>query len=418
MIIVTIKQLSDNFKSYLQALNSKINAFAPYSFWDIIAGALAGLFLDLYANLQLIANSVFPQNAVGDQVDLWLYREGLPARQGETFAQLTVKLISGSAVIPSGTQFTSITTGSVYETKQAFVIPDNSTPFTLYAVNPGPTYVEAVNNQLSDGTINVKVQSSVSGSNEETDQSCINRILIASSAPIAGARATDYGIYCLQYNSTIPIPIVTDSIIIPAFKTTNGVDILGVFPLQGSAISNYQLDQGLLPATSFSQYTREIDNTTKTGVTNYIQSLRLVGLSVVVGPCVTEILNPIVLTVALVGAYNLSTPIQINSQDSSGNPIPVVLTIEQLVQRELRRAINNQPFGATVIGGIRYITLESLSYAVMNQLGENIGELAQVLTNITIVGGDIVVNPTSASTTQIYYTYDVAAYSDIGVSLQ
>ena len=422
MIIKSIESLSNSFKSYLQAQNSKINASAPYSFWSIIAGAIAALFLDLYADLQLVINSIFPQNAVGDQVDAWLFKEGLPTRVGETYGTVTVRLSTGSATIAINQEFTSNETDNIYKALQNYVIPNNTTDFVLYAANPGNTYVESIGNSLVSNTITCLVQNSMAGALEETDQSAINRILTAARAPIAGARATDYGVYCLDYNTTLTSPIVTDSIIIPGFYTLGTVTLLGVFPLVGSPITDYILDQGLLPATTFVAFSREATSgsptSTITGVDNYIQSLRLVGLTVVVGPCITYNVGTVNVTVALVTGYALDTPIQVQSQDINNQPITITLTVEQLIQREVRRAINNQPFGGTLIGGIRYVTIDAILYAVNNQLSSTNGELAQLITNISISGGDIVVPATDTSTTDISYIYDVSDYTDIVTVLQ
>jgi hypothetical protein len=413
----TITSLQQSYLSYLQAQNSAINAYAPNTYWDIISGAEASSFLDLYYNLQIVTNSIYPQNAVGNQVDLWLYRLGLPARGGMTFGTIVAVVSSSTPVtIPINTVFTDSVTSNSYQTLQAFTVANGSSPITLYATVAGNNYIEPAGNSLTGGIYTIEVVSSTNGQLAESDQSCINRILIATQAPIAGARQTDYFVYAQQASSQ-----VTWVIPIPSFVTTNGVGILGVFPLVGTLITEYQLNQGLLPATTFIGYSRQADTSVLTAVTNYIQSLKLVGLSVIVGNCLTYLattsMSTLTVTVSLVSGYSLSTVLNVESQDINNNPITVQLTISQLVQREVRRAICNQNYGATLIGSQNTITLDSIIYELNIQLSAVNGQIAQVLTNIALSGSDIAVPNYNNSSVQVDYVYDITAYSNIIVAL-
>ena len=426
MTTQTIDSLQTAYLDYLQAQNSSINIISPNTYWQIQAGAMAGIMLDLYYNLQLIQNSIYVQNNVGDQVDRTLYERGLPARGGQTYGYITAVITTTTPVtIPINTIFTDSTTGNSYQNLQAYVVPDNVTPYVFYATKPGNNYIEPAGNTLSGNDITIEVQLSTNGQLEESDLSCITRALASIRAPLSGSRQTDYGVYCLQYNSTIPTPVVTDSIVIPAFVVVNNVSTLGVFPLEGTAISEYQLNQGLLPATTFVGYTRAASPTTITGVNNYIQSLKLVGLTVIVGTSITNIVAStatipavyITINVYLVQGYKLNTLLNIPSQDINGNPIIIELTVLQLIQRETRRAICDQPYGGTNINNQNYITLNSITTVLNQQLSAMNGQLAQILTNVSISGSDIIVPNYSASTTNVYYTYDVNSYNAILVEI-
>ncbi len=418
----SLEQLQAQYLGYLQALNPAINASAPNTYWAIQGGAMASTFLDLYFTLQLLENSIYVQNSVGDQVDLWLYNRGLPARGGLTYGTIeTVLTSSVPATVPVNTIFTDATTGNQYQNLQTLTVTDHVTPFTLYSLTAGNNFIEPVNANLTAGTFVAQVLSSTNGQLEETDQSCITRILQAIRAPISGARTTDYAVYNLETNATLTVPVITDSIIIPSFVSINGVGILGVFTLVGTQITEYQLNQGLLPTTTFVHFSRAAGSGTITAVTNNIQAQRLVALPVIVGTSITHdavtVSATLPIAVSLVSGYSLSTVITVESQDSDGNPITVQLTVEQLIQRELRRAICNQPYGATVINGLNYITIDSLIYALNIQLSAVNGQLAQLLTNITISIPDISVPNYSTNTVDVFYTYDISAYTYIVVSL-
>lgn len=417
-ITITTSELQNNYKSYLQSENSNINAFATGSWWDVQSVALSLLFLDLYGNLQLIENSIYPQNSVGAQVDLWLYTRGLPGRGLQTYATIQCTVSSTTPIsIAANTIFTSSATQNQYQTLQDFSVPDGSTKISLYSLIPGEGYIENTGNMLSSDEIIIVVSVSTDGQEIESDQSCINRVLQSIRAPISGARETDYSVYCLETNTLLVNPVITDSIIIPSFFVVNSVGLLGIFPLVGIQISDYQLNLGLLPATIFSPYSRTPDNMVLTTTNNYIQNLRLVGLTTNILPnitlSVTSNISQLTINVSLVLGFDLTTIINLPSQDSFGNPITIQLTVDQLIKKETRRAICNQEFGATLIGENRYITLDSLLYALNSQLSSQNGNLAKILTNIKILGDDIEVRNYNYSASELYYTYDIDDYFNI-----
>ena len=419
----TQPQLKYNFQAYLQGENSDIDAFATNGSWDILAGAQSLTFLDLYANLQLVANSQYPQYSAGAQVDWGLYARGLPGRGTNTYA-IIICIYNGTTptAIPFGTTFTSSETGAIFVALSDINITSGSTQFALYSNTPGSGYLESVGNTLTgNNDQTVGVISSTDGQNKESDQSCIGRILAYDRTPTAGSRETDYQNYALQYNQTLTNPVITDSIPIINFTTINNVSVFGLFAVGGnSQISEYQLNQGLLSGTNYIGYSRQIDSNTVTGLNNYIQSLRLVGLGIIVGTSVTQTVtsptSQLNLTVSLVTGYQLSTLITVNSQDQLNNPITVQLTVQQLIQREVRRAICNQPYGGTVINDKNYITMNSIRFAVNSQLSATSGSIAQLVTNLTITNNDIVVPTAGSNTTNINYTYDIDSYQDVLVS--
>jgi hypothetical protein len=418
---VTINSLQNDYLTYLQAQSSQINAFSPNTYWSIQAGAMAATLLDLYGNLNLVQNSIYVQNSQGNQCDLWLYSRGLTARGGQTYGTIDTTVISSVPVtIPANTIFTDNSSNNQYQTLQEVIIPDNVTVLTLYAIQPGNNYIEPTGATLAAGNITVTVLTSTNGQLLESDQSCIARTLQSVRVPQGGSRTTDYFEFCLQSNQTLPIPLVTNAIIEPNFITINSVNILGAFVLVGTAITEYQLNKGLLPATTFVGYSRQAPTYVINNANTFIQSQRLVGLTVITGTTITYLAtnsgSPFNLTVSLVEGYTLSTPITVESQDNNDNPITITLTVTQLIQRETRRAICNQPFGGVNIGGQNYITTDSIIYALNIQLSATNGALAQILTNISTSNADIVIPNLDYSGVDLYYTYDVTDYSDIEIT--
>ena len=425
--LINISTLKNNYQTYLQAQNSSINAFAPNSFWDIDAGSMASVLFDLYMNLQIVLNTIFPQYSSGDSVDQWLYSRGLPARIGQSYGTINVLLTSPTAssgspfTIPINTVFIDSTTGNEYQTLQQFILTDNTTSISLYALEVGNVVSETVDSTLSNTTIDatVTVQSCTVGSAEETDQEAITRILQAIQVPLSGARSTDYSAYCLLAEPNI----VTDSIVIPAVFSINDVNLLGVFPLVGSSIGSWQLDQGILSSTTYLGYTRQAGSDVLDTVTTYIENQRLVGLTPVVGYCATYIVPALTATVSLDTGYSLTDNITINSQDEDGTANTVTMTIEKLIQREIRRAVCSQAFGGTIIGtgdtAVNVITIDSLITNINSQLSSSNGYIAQILINLVFNVTDITVPSASeyivSTDPYIAYTYDFSDYSSITV---
>jgi len=417
---ITINLLFNKYLNYLQAQNSNININNKNTFWTIDAGAMASILLDLYMNLQTVQNSIYPQYAVGDQVDQWLYSRGLPARGGITYGSVLAYVTLPTNypyTIPINTVFTDSVTGNQYQTLQTQTVTALDVNIVLYALIAGNAIYEPNGATLIDAssTYTAIVNSCQIGQNEENDISCITRILTDIRTPEAGSRQTDYFNYALKADSQ-----VTSCIVLPSFITQSMVGILGVFPLVGNSITQYQLDQGLING-SFITYNRTASLDIINIVNTYIQNLRLVGQPVNIYPNNTYIINTLNVTVSLADGYSLTTTIEVDSQDVNGNPVTQTYTVEQLIKRQIRLAICNQPYGATAIGNNvppnRYITVDSLITSVSNQLNSPNGSLAQVLINLIVEDGDIQVPSQNASTTYIEYTYDIQSYDNILISV-
>jgi hypothetical protein len=433
MIIETLENLKQQFKDALQAINSKINPYKPNLAWDIISQGIASIFLNLYANLNQVLSFLFPQNAQGDRVDQWLYKNGLPARMGLSYGFIVVEFstIISTAIIPVNTIFTDQKSGNTYQNLQEIdvtAITDNDV-FTLYAVNPGNTIFEPINALLTNNSGDiVAVLSCNIGQTEETDQQAIYRILQAEQSPLSGARITDYAVFDIQANKLVPIGFakVTDSIQIQNFVKVNGVGKLGNFILVGQQMTEYVLNQGLLPDTDFISYSREAPQDLIDIVTNYINSIRLAGLTIITNTSKTYLITnafmKLIVEVTLLKGYSPTTPITIESQSENNQPIQITLSVTDLIKREIRRAICSQPYGGTRIMGQNYITLDSINDALNTTLLSNKGTLAQILVDVDVQGvqnnihENILVPDYSSNAKYIQYIYDLYDYDSIDLT--
>lgn len=451
--IPTIGQLATNYKNYAQSNSSLINPFIPYTDWDFKANAIASLVAGMYQDMTVNAQAIFPQYRSGTQVDISLANAGLIPRQPATFGMIS-STANSSYPGNVGDQVTNLATGSIYN----FYSLNATNNLTIWiASNPGIGNVESIGAVLTLVSSNATpptftVSESIDGTTSETDSACITRLINASATPLAGGRYTDYYQFCLDANNlpngggTIQNTI-TDAIIIPSVNTnpTNanlkGVVQLGIYGLIGGQFGDYELNQGLLNGTAFNAYSRAFNSLLIAGnIQTSIYNQKLAGLNPVIGTCSTFILPTdatlkvsLQVNVVLVPNTTLTTPITVNSSDQYGNPITVTLTVRQLIEREVRRALVSQPLGAVGVNQgqtteTRTIPLASIEQQLDYSLGASstTGIYASLLVDRTVynpVAGvltrESITVPTSLQLSggNIQFTYDVGAYNLIGVAI-
>lgn len=440
---ITVKLLADKGKGYLQSINSAINPFSPNSMWDILFNAIAMVLLDLYANLENVRQSCFVQNYVGDQCDIGLYEKGLPARGGETYGYCLVKFDFTGTVLPN-TIFQS-KNGQQYQTLQTIEIAVGQN-YTLYAVNSGnSTYISPSADPLdfliniNDKTQTAQVFNCVIGQLAESDQSCNLRIQLANRTSNAPGNISWYVSACLLANSELPIPVITQGLAVPNYIQYNNIYRLGVFPLVGSSITEFTLNQGLLPNTIFLPYDRKANDDVKNAVNSYIQSGAMVTSAPIVGVCKTWIVNSTsviqnvntftqyTIKVNLINGIGLNTIVSIQSQDDKLQPVTIFLSVADLIKRSFRYAVCNYVYplineGNTVLNsnGDSIIPVSTLLSIIDEQLGSN-GNIAQFLLNVELFDSNgITINEIKIpsaffSVDNVYFVYDIKDYTYLTV---
>lgn len=227
----------------------------------------------------------------------------------------------------------------------------------------------------TDGTSNISsctVTESVNGTNEESLSSAIARLIEVYQSPLDLTRATDYKNQAIAINSGV----VRDAVVLTNNQISYSSTLYncGVFVAAGDQITNTVLDKGLTTPTA-ELFTREADPATITNTQQYFTSQYLVGSRPNVQTISTQALttnadtlNPYIkCVVVLQNGYTLNTNVTINNS---------VFTVRQLIQREIRRAICAQPFGASldinVING-EIVSSKLLISAIQNQLDTALG---------------------------------------------
>jgi len=430
--------LANKWKGYLQSLRSDVNPYNPNTAFDILANAEGMQFLDLYANLENVRQSCFIQNYVGDQCDIGLYEKGLTARGGETYGYCSVAFnfvdsLSANTIFQSDT-------GQQYQILQDIDILIGQN-YTLYAVNSGnSTYVpnETILYNINQRNQTCIVLSSTIGQIAESDQSCNLRILLANNTGNSPGNIGWYVSACLLANSELPIPLITQGLVVPNYIQYNHISRLGVFPLVGTSITEFVLNQGLLQNTTFIPYSRMANPEVKDAVNFYVQNGAYLTSSPVVGVCKTWMVNSASITqhvttftqyiikVNLINGIGLNTIVSIPSQDDKLQPMTISLSVADLIKRSFRYAVCytypliNQ--GATVLNsdGNSIIPISTLLSVIDEQLGGN-GIIAQFLLNIELFDNigttinEIKIPSAFLAVDNVYFVYDIKDYSYLTV---
>lgn len=327
----------------------------------------------LGANAQLAARGGQPQLPSSPAI-LTLSANGVIA--GQTY------------LIPLGTYLTStdkkvyqVTTPNPIETSVVIT----STANVLYAqsstngantgLNVGSVLTLTPPIVSNDGTVNISsctVTAVVNGTNEESLSSAISRLIELYQSPLDLTRGTDYKNQAIAINNGI----VRDAVVL----TNNQINYAsplyncGVFLAVGDPINNLILDQGLV-TTPAVVYSRTADAGTISTTQQYFTGQYIVGsrpnvqtLDTQALTTNTDIANPFIkCVVTLQNGYTLASNITIGND---------VFTIQQLIQREVRRAICAQPFGATLeidINTGAILSSKLLISAIQNQLDSTLG---------------------------------------------
>lgn len=377
--IVTIFQLpaqsdvAQNYRNYITAQNTAINPNITGGDFYLKSVAIAGITTGAVADTASYFVQMFPQYLTGTFTNIGLSQRGLSPMQAATYAQATLGTVNAPAAtftVQAGMQLNSASNGAIYEIIATTII-NITNPASYNSISSICTQIGA-GNQIPVGSIltfanppidsnnnpvtTLTVQSSIDGSNAETNNGAVVRILAGTQIPKSGSRITDYYYYVLDGNNYISGNLITDAITIPnnQFLSTNYN--FGLFGVGGSSITDYVLNQGLLSNTTYESFNRTLTNAAITAIGQSVASQQLINITPYINTVSTQNLPTTQATVVtpffqigvvLATGYNLSTLISLNSTDQNNNPIVISLTVEQLIQREVRRAICQQAYGAT-----------------------------------------------------------------------
>lgn len=376
--IVTIFQLpaqsdvAQDYRNYITAQNTAINPNIASSDFYLKSVALAGIATGAVADTASYFIQMFPQYLTGTFTNIGLSQRSLPPMQAATYAQAVLGTVNAPAAtftVQVGMQLNS-SVGAIYEILTTSIIDiTNSASYNnigaictqIGAGNQIPvdsvlTFANPPIDSNNNPVATLTVQSSVDGSNAEANNGAVSRILAGTQIPKSGSRTTDYYYYILGGNNYVAGNLITDAITIPNNQFQSANYNFGLFGVGGSQITDYILNQGLLANTTYLPFSRTLTNAAITAIGQSVATQQLINTNPYINTVSTQnlpteqssVVTPFFqIGVVLATGYNLTTLIQLNSTDQNNNPIVISLTVEQLIQREVRRAICQQGYGAT-----------------------------------------------------------------------
>lgn len=386
---ITIKTPSDVAEEYLLELKSlkpDVNISQEDSDWWIRSRVVGGVVAGVYADQRLIANDAFPQRARHDALErfLDLYFESGFTPATEANGNVIVSGTIGST-IPAGMQFVYEPNGNSYSADDTTVM-DAATALiavTSVAVGQAQNLIGGAELNIPSPPAGVDSEATVDENglsdarDPETDTEARERILDRIRNPLSVGRESDY----IQYAKEADSSVVTASVSRYPF----GFGTVGVYITAGTTDIDKAIDEGQTINIIPSDELVEI-------VQDYLDINRPVT------DCVT-VFKPTPL--------EIDVTVQVRYKQGDGSTIlsGQTLTQEELVQREVKRALYKTPVGGRVFDGEGYVlnseieeTIDAGLSAEFVTLGKLEILLDRQVNDLSATGANLLILPSEAPT--------------------
>jgi hypothetical protein len=378
--IKTQSDLADQYLTYVKSYNKDTNPDIDDSVFWIFAQVYAGILSGIYQELYLYSLNIFPQTASGVFIDKHLASWGLPPRSAGIYAVGTVSIVNSttsSVTIPAKAQLTTGDGSKIYYVDALTIISANTTgtiPIRSSIANSGYYQTSGTNLMLPTpiGDISsATVIQLTDGSSSEDDLHAAARLLNSIQTPRLGGSKTDYYNWCLTADNS-----VTDAYFVQSSNAISGYILSGA------------LNMDNLLSNPLSTYTRTPNSTILNNVSNYIESQRPFTDEVtILGAATYLITEKITVNVQLVSGYQIADSSTVPpTQSTFINSIG--LTVNDLICREVRRAIVSASQNPQLISGTYFITKQSIEQQLDLSLSASSiapGIYAQIIQNKQVV---------------------------------
>lgn len=349
-IIKTPSQIADEYLTQLKTLKPNVNVAQTDSEWWIRSRVLGGLAAGFYADNRLISNDAFPDRARDEAVlrFLNLYFDGGYIQETQAQGNAIVTGAPGT-IYNQGLQFLYSPNGNVYQAVETVVLEaSTATSVTgevqLLSVDGGQTqnllpYAQLLIPSPPVGAMpnaTVDAVGLADARNTETPDQARARIVQRIRQPLGVGRVSDY----IQYAEAADPSVVSASVVRFPF----GLGTVAVYITSGTTDIDAAIDNGdpisVIPSDELVQK-----------VQDYLDINRPVT------DCVT-VLKPSAVTQDVTVAVRYA----------SGNGSTIIsgqtLTQDQLVKREVMRAIYKTPVGGREIGGSGFIVASDIEQTI------------------------------------------------------
>lgn len=391
--IPTIDELKQEYLALAQADYPEAD-ITQYSDYQAKASATAGMGARLSLDAYTLFNAVYPQNGNPFGINTQLAAKGVPSQYPASPTMLTCTVND----IPAGKTYNIAVGTNVYaDDGQIYKVISNDGFATIVQINTSFTtiYLLSANNGASttqsvgatikftppqlpnDGSLTptlttMTVTSVVAGTNEEALSSSVSRLIELDQTPLNGSRATDFKVLAIDPTNGITNAVV---LVNNQLKYTSGNYNVAIFDAGGSEVTDEFLNKGLVVGTTAEVYSRSVAPAIYNTTLQKIVAQDIIGVFPAVNTVSTQAITTnsgvtpafIQVKVTLQSGFTLSSPVVVDN---------VTLTLSQLIQRETRRAICGQPFGASLDQDLsigEYLSSSIPTSSIEQQLDNSLG---------------------------------------------
>lgn len=359
----TPSQIADEYLTNLKVLKPEVNIDQTDSDWYVRALVLGGVGSGLYEDQSKIASDAFPQSARDEAIQRFLfeYFNGTYLQAQPSHGNVGVTGTNGS-IVATGIQFLHPSTGNLYQATSTITLVGPTASVPVQSVGNGQSQNLFDNTALTLSSPPAGINAAAAtlgqiadGRDQETIDEASARILSRIRTPVSGGTANDYITWAMQASASVTSARVQRFIF--------GLGSVGVYITSGTtnideAIDNNQAIVRIPSDLLISQ------------VSAYIDSVNpLTDCAHVLKP--SEVPQDVTAVIAYAEGLNGSTIL-------AGQ----TLTLDQIVTREITRAVYKIPIGGRTIGSNGYVLASEIEEALDFKLSDEpyaFGQIAQVL---------------------------------------
>lgn len=351
LVFKTPEDIASEYLTTLASLKPEVNIDQTDSDWWIRAQVIGGVISGVYADQQLLADDPFPQSARADALEKMLFtyfNSGFTPAQP---SQGTVMFTGASGdVVPAGTQATYSPNGNVYQLIDDLTLTGATGAGVMQSVDSGQDQnllsgaILTLSSPPPDiGTTATAITDFGDGRDIESNDEAAARLLARIRTPLAGGKVSDYISFALAADSSV----VSANVLRYPF----GLGTVGIVIKAGTTDVDAALNNGepvvFMPSSGLIET-----------VQAYIDTQRPVT------DCAT-VLAPVEVSV------DVSVSVRYVTGDNTTILSGQTLTNEQLVQREVQRAIYKTPTGGRQLGGSGFVVASDIEETIdLNLSGE------------------------------------------------
>lgn len=363
----TPEEVAAQYLQELKLLKPEINTDQTDSDWWIRAQALGGVVSGIYSDQRLTANDAFPQRArreaLARHLETWFPPPDNVFKQSSQALGNVIASGATGSFVGAGSPLTYLPTGNVYLTTADKTLDAPTGLIPVVSVGTGQAQNLLSGALLSfntapagfDSTVTVDGDNISDGRDEENNAQAAARILLKIQAPLAGGKETDYEQFALSAD-----PTVTSANVL---RFPFGFGTVAIIITAGTADIDAALDNNLPVIITPSEALVE-------KVQAYVDTQKIITDCVFVS-----------------GANEISVDVTVKVRYASGNNSTIVagtggLTQEQVVQREVKRALYKTPAGGRQLGGSGFVVASEIEEVIdMNLSSEpyTIGRIKMLL---------------------------------------